>query len=378
MAPSAPDFPIHDSRFTIHSSSKDEEPCVLFFNINGSGLGHMNRCLAYARRLRGRARPVFFSLASAIEIIEEMGFEADYLVSPFWSRTGKYTWNRELSIRLGMMLEQVQPQVVVFDGTWPFHGFMDACVSYGVRHLVWSNRGLHKSDMTPVSVSESSFDLVLEPGEIGTHFEVEKESAPGRRVKLPPVTLLRNEEVMTRAEARSALGLSPDAAYALFSLGPGNLKDVSGIGHGLIEEMRGKGYTVLWARAPISVRDVPLPGSVQPLSVYPLARYMRAFDVFVGAAGYNSCCEVIQSQVPSLLVPNTELVDDQALRARMVAEHAPAVVSPCETREQRTDAVRRLLTLVDGASERTVSFDMDGAERGADEILALMGREAAK
>ena len=39
-------------------------PRVLFFNFNGSGMGHMNRCLLYARRLRGRAEPVFFSLAS--------------------------------------------------------------------------------------------------------------------------------------------------------------------------------------------------------------------------------------------------------------------------------------------------------------------------
>ena len=72
-------------------------PRILFFNINGSGLGHLSRRLAYARRMRGRARPIFFSLASAIEIIEDMGFEADYFVSEFWSRSHINAWNRELA-----------------------------------------------------------------------------------------------------------------------------------------------------------------------------------------------------------------------------------------------------------------------------------------
>ena len=76
-----------------------------------------------------------------------------------------------------------------------------------------------------------------------------------------------------------------------------------------------RGFDVVWARAPITVDDIALPGNVTPISVYPLVRYLRAFDVFAGAAGYNTCCEVIQSGVPSLLVPNALVADDQARRA---------------------------------------------------------------
>src|SRR5690606_18906854 len=102
----------------------------------------------------------------------------------------------------------------------------------------------------------------------------------------------------------------------------------------------------------------------------PLARYMRAFDVYVGAAGYNSCCEVLQSGVPALFVPNTLVVDDQTRRAERVAEAVPAVVSPCETASQRADAVSRLMELAGRqASSRP---PLDGAERAAEEILALL------
>jgi UDP:flavonoid glycosyltransferase YjiC (YdhE family) len=354
----------------------DALPRILFFNINGSGLGHLSRCLAYARRMQSRARPFFFSLASAVEVIHDMGFEADYFVSPFWSRSHINAWNRELAVRVGLMLEEVRPAAVVFDGTWPFHGFMDACDVYGVPLRVWSNRGLHRKDFDPVPVKESAFDLVIQPGEIGAGFAIERAQRPGRKVTTPPVTLLRTDELMNRDEARDALGLKRDGRYALFSLGPGNLKDVSDIARGLIAEVRSQGFTVVWARAPISVRDVPLPDDVSPVALYPLVRYMRAFDVFAGAAGYNTCCEVIQSGVPSLLIPNTQVADDQARRADMVSRYAPVVVSPCESAEERREAVSRLLE-IDSVAGRRPAVDLDGAERAVEDILALVGQAVA-
>ena len=60
-----------------------------FFPINGSGMGHLSRCLSYARRLESRAYCSFFNLASAIEYVERMGFAAEYFISPFWSSTPK-------------------------------------------------------------------------------------------------------------------------------------------------------------------------------------------------------------------------------------------------------------------------------------------------
>jgi hypothetical protein len=302
-----------------------------------------------------------------------MGFEADYFVSHFWSRAQINAWNRELAVRFGLMLEEVRPAAVVFDGTWPFHGFMDACDVYGVPVRVWSNRGLHKADFEPVPVEASAFDLVIQPGEIGSSFAVERAERPGRKVTTPPVTLLDQAELLERDAARDALGLPRDGRLALFSLGPGNLKDIGDIAGGLIEEIQGRGFTVVWAKAPISVRDLPLPDDVASISEYPLVRCMRAFDVFVGAAGYNTCCEVIQSGIPSLLVPNALLADDQPRRARMISAHAPVVVSACETADERRSAVTRLLDR-SGDPVAVSVIDLRGAQWAADEILALVGK----
>ena len=354
-----------------------ELPRILFFNINGSGLGHLSRCLAYARRMQGRARPVFFSTASAIEIIHEMGFEADYFVSEFWSRSHINAWNRELAIRFGLMLEELRPHAVVFDGTWPFAGFMHACDRYGIPVRIWSNRGLHKDDLEPVPVKESDFDLVIQPGEVGAEFAVERARRPGRVVTTPPVTVLSNDELLPREQAREELGLERHGRYALFSLGPGNLKDVSDVAHGLLEVMRGRGFTVVWARAPISVRDVRLPDDVPTISLFPLVRYLRAFDVIASAAGYNACCEVVQAGVPSLLVPNMQVADDQGVRARMTSRFAPVVISSCDTPAKQREAVSQLLDIANKA-EQLPTIDLDGADNAVDEILAVVMKKSAR
>lgn len=355
------------------TESKDTSlPCIVLFNINGNGMGHMSTCIAYANRLRERARPVFFSLASAIEIINDMGFEADYLVSRFWSRANSWEWDQELSQRLGMMFERIQPQAVVFDGTWPYRGLLHAAAVYGIPRLVWSDLTLYKKDMHEVPVSKDNFDLVIRLGELGTQYSVDRESMPGRSITIPPFTMLKDEALLSGDAAREELGLSGDGRYVLFSLGPGNLKDISGIGRGLIDEFRKHGYTVVWTRPPISASDVPLPDGVIPITQFPLVRIMRAFDIFVAAAGYNTCCEVLQSRVPTLFVPNKLVADDQTARAQLVAQEVPAVISPCETPEQQADAVGRVLSIAGQEVARSNRFDLRGAEHAAEEILALI------
>ncbi len=55
------------------------------------------------------------------------------------------------------------------------------------------------------------------------------------------------------------------------------------------------------------------------MSVYPLSRYLRAFDAAVVAAGYNSYHEMVMAGVPAAYVPNlATTTDDQLARA----EHA--------------------------------------------------------
>lgn len=357
-------------RYTGVGSSRLEN--ILFFNINGSGLGHMNRCLAYARAVEPQLKPVFFSLASTIETIEGFGFEAEYFVSPYWSDAPTYAWNSELAVRFGMVLEQVKPAVVVFDGTWPFEGFLSALVSYGKRpKVVWSSRGLVRNERADLEATEALFDLIIEPGELGAEFKREILVGGASKVVVPPVCLLREDEILDRAAARQALGLAADAREVLFSLGAGNLKDVSGVGAGLVREFEQAGFNVSWVVPSISTKAPELPPGVKPLEIYPLAKYLRAFDAFVGAAGYNTCCELVQAGVPSLLVPNDLVVDDQRQRALNTAKYVPCVVSSCDSEEARRAAVQALLLLAD-SPKPVLPLAMNGAALAAEAIVRLV------
>ena len=346
-----------------------------FFPINGSGMGHLSRCLSYARRLESRAYCSFFTLASAIEYVERMGFAAEYFISPFWSCNSTYHWNTELAVRLGMFLEHMRPSVIVFDGTWPFQGFLSTVKAYRKKghplKMVWSKRGLLKKSARVCPVDERLFDMILEPGELdATPGTTILDNGTTRKVTVPPVTLMRDEEILDRDAACQALGLDPDKHHVLFSLGSGNLKDVNSLGQRLVRAFQEKGFSPVWACPPISVHDIALPKDVRAISVYPLVQYLRAFDILVGAAGYNTCCEIVQTGTPSLLIPNTLLADDQTKRAHLIARYAPVVVNPCETDED----MARALDEVTGLLRGKICFPkapMNGAELGAEALLNL-------
>jgi UDP-N-acetylglucosamine--N-acetylmuramyl-(pentapeptide) pyrophosphoryl-undecaprenol N-acetylglucosamine transferase len=88
----------------------------------------------------------------------------------------------------------------------------------------------------------------------------------------------------------------------------------------------------------------------------------------------------MQTRVPTLFVPNTQVIDDQIARARLLAQHLPVVVSACETAEQRAEAVARLIDVAgrtDDAGATSAELDLKGAEYAADEIFALVGHEGA-
>lgn len=350
---------------------------ILFFPINGSGLGHLTRCLAYARKLKPYYKIFFFSLCNAIERIEEEGFEADYFISPFWSDNSATDWNSELTLRLGLILQHIRPQALVFDGTWPFRGLRLAHCNYPRRlKMVWSRRGLLKNPAPDSAEHEKHFDLVLTPGEIGTRdISIENTEQNVKHIIVPPVTALDNTELLSRQEARKKLGLRADDKIVIFSLGPGNLKDVSSIGHKLISRFHLLGYRIAWLQSPISTHDLELPSYVIPVSSYPVVRYLKAFDCVVSAAGYNSCSEIAQTGIPALIVPNELVVDDQLKRAGLLARVAPVVITDSSSDEIICNAVSELLTLVEnvknGKFQARENFVGNGAQHGARAIADL-------
>ena len=54
---------------------------ILFTTSNGTGLGHLTRSMAIARRLPDAVEPLFLTLSAAAPVVEQMGFPVEYVAS---------------------------------------------------------------------------------------------------------------------------------------------------------------------------------------------------------------------------------------------------------------------------------------------------------
>ena len=54
---------------------------VLFMTSNGTGLGHLTRSMAIARRLDAGIEPAFFTLSAAAPVVRGQGFRVEYMGS---------------------------------------------------------------------------------------------------------------------------------------------------------------------------------------------------------------------------------------------------------------------------------------------------------
>lgn len=298
---------------------------VLFISSNGVGMGHLTRLMAMARQANSAIRPSFLTASQAVEPVRSLGFPCDYVPSRGYLGCSGPQWNRLLQERIEQAIEHHQPRTVVFDGTSPYVGLLRAREDHPDLPFVWSRRAMWQEGKSQWAVDQSAaFDRVIEPGEIAADYD-RGVTVPARGFVdlVPPVTLLGAEELLDGDQARTALGLDPACPAALVHLGAGNINDTAPIVDAIVSALRGwPGLQICVTSAAIADRPVARPEDVTTLSVYPLSRYMRAFDLAVSAAGYNSFHELIRARVPTIFVPNTATqLDDQVVRARYAQDH---------------------------------------------------------
>ncbi len=295
---------------------------VLFVSSNGTGMGHLTRLLAMARRAGPGVAPVFASMSQAVPVVGSgdagVAFGWEYIPSKGDLGIGIRRWNVLFERRFGELVERRRPAAVVFDGTYPYDGLLAAADRVPGLKLVWSRRGMWRADATGGQLARSGrFDLVVEPGDLAAE---EDRGATARRtdaLRVDPVTLLDREEMVSREEAAAVLGVDPDRPTALLTLSKGAVEDpTQGLGLVVAKLAAVPGLQVVLTRPVIASALGPISDRVHAVSVYPIARYLAAVDLAVSACGYNSFHELLGSAVPTAFVPGPVPLDDQPARAR--------------------------------------------------------------
>ncbi|HEX6299493.1 MAG TPA: glycosyltransferase [Acidimicrobiia bacterium] len=326
--------------------SSGHRPRVTLVTSNGWGLGHLSRQLAIALAMGDRADVTLFSFSRALPLAEQFGIRSEFCPSHSSPWVPRPRWNKYVERRFDAFLTEVGSDVVLFDGVAPYPGIINALMGFPTISAGWLRRGMWLRGRTEVQLAKASaFDFVIEPGDIASPAD----TGPTARldsIRVPPVSLLEVVPMLDRDEAAAALSLDPARPSVLFGIGsgqPGEAADARQVARD--QALHHSDWQVGTVSSPLSTdvgagseHDVPIRG------VYPLMRYLTAFDAAISAAGYNSVHELIPAGVPSLFVPKSaSQTDDQIARATYLADHDLALVAMDHDLESVRNQVERLL-----------------------------------
>lgn len=356
---------------------------VMLATSNGTGMGHLTRQISIALALGERADPMFFSLSRAMPVIGTYGFRGEYCPSRERGWMPAVHWQEYLRERVRAFVREVDVDVLVFDGVVPYTGLLRARADLPDVRFVWMRRGFWRQGVRTAALrSTPLFDLVLEPGDLASAGDRGATAALDDAVRLPPISLAEHVVPLSRADAAAELGLDPSRPTALLTLSSGVLNDVATPGTAALNALlEHPDWQVAVTRTALTRSGVPISDParcVELNGVYPLVRYLAAFDAAVAAGGYNSVHELLYAGIPTLFVPNSSSgTDDQPARTRWLAQQGLALFAD-ETQldEVRSQAVR----LHDGARRaelRATCAELDRPVGSAAAARALIKLSAA-
>ncbi|MBY5161218.1 hypothetical protein [Salsipaludibacter albus] len=366
-------------------------PVVAFITDNGHGMGHITRLYAIARRARGRFTPVFITMSEGYPVLAADGIPREYLPSKDKLGVAQFEWVDAMAPWILDGLAATAAAAVVVDHVAAPKLAAPLQPVIGDTTLVWSRRGMWKPGRNLGNANEGPgvFDSIVEPLDVTSPLDRGASASHRARVTaVPPITLVHPSEYLDRDEARDALGLERDSLAILMQVTGPDAERIEGMIGRVAGILQDRGSTApIQLFAPIHVlhddnlepsRPVAEGVTTVRRRVYPMARYLQAFDGVISTTGYNSFHEVLQSGVPGLFVPrDSDTLDDQPARSRVpeligAGLHAERLGDP-----DVPDKLTRLLDPVLAAGSRAASrtlFKRDGAAAFADHLVALLDR----
>jgi UDP:flavonoid glycosyltransferase YjiC (YdhE family) len=345
---------------------------ILFTTSNGTGLGHLTRSMAIARRLPEGVEPLFITLSAAAPVVESMGFAVEYLPSYATPASGNdYRWSRRLRGRLRAAFAEAKADVVVFDGTHPYEALLGALPRQATA--VWCRRSLWKAGSSRVPLGRAgAFGAVLEPGELAESEDRGPTVAlRDRAQRVDPIVLLDRAELLDRERACAELGLDPAAVNVLVTLGQG--EEVREATRRALDHLaRSEGVRAAALQSALAAAESVPEGVVGLHATYPMSRYFAAFDAAVAAAGYNAYHELIELGVPALFVPMHRETDDQPARARYAEASGLGFGLGSADDPELEEKLDRLLAEREAVAERLAARrPSDGAAQAAEWLAGL-------
>jgi predicted glycosyltransferase len=355
-------------------------PRILFYAVNGLGLGHVTRLLAIARAVRARcpeAQVLFVTTSEADWVIYREGFAAVKVPSRSILPAAKLRPAVYAKLVHSVVLNVVSafnPAILVAD-TFPAGASQEllATLSWEMRRAFVFRAQKPERAVDPFFQSAlGRYDICIAPHEEGE--EQIPIPEPVKPVWTGPILVRDATDALSRCEARTRLGLPANARIAYVTFGGGGDAEADEAAAIAIAGAKRAGWSVAVADAPLSRSEPGHDAGVFHVAHYPMAEMLAAFDAAISAGGYNSVGELMHFGVPSILIPFERGLDDQFARVDRMAAAGGALTCPLDA--------AAIATALGKVADPAVAWRMsasarslvpaNGAQTAADAILALL------
>lgn len=324
------------------------KPTIILATSNGVGMGHLVRATAIAIELKKVANPIIISMAGGIaEIPDYLGIRVEYIPGRDRGWMPRDKWDDYLRDRLMALVDETGATVMSFDGVVPYPGVIAAKFSHPKLALVWVRRGLwqKKPQRFVLGMQSKMMDHIVEPGDMARAYDFGPTATRKDASLTSPVSLFRENEALSRDEARKLLGLDLTRPAVLVQLGTGD----SDVNEKLTAALSGligwKDLQVILTKQPFDKDGKSLAPDGLDIRVvrhFPLARVLHAFDAGVSATGYNGFHENLPACLPTVFVSNIRGTDDQESRAQWGHDFGYAIRGNQADLQDITAAVKKL------------------------------------
>ena len=319
-----------------HASSQpidgDRNNCVVLFPTNGVGFGHFTRMYAVAKAIRKHdpdTEVIFFTPMPTLHVPYSENFPTYHIAGRYkFKDMSSSQWNGLIEEQLLMVLDIHKPKLFMFDGAYPYRGMLNAVRRNPSMQKAWMRRGMFKKGSKIPVDSIQFFDTVIHPGDAVTVQEQELDHSV-EVMRVPPILLVKEEEMLSKKEARNRLGVPQAADVWYVQLGAGQINDIESEIRITIEALleNNPESIIVIGESLLGQRITYSNERVRILRDYPNAVYFKGFDYSIQAGGYNSFHEMRSSRIPTIFYPNMNTgMDDQLARCKVAEKEGWGIV----------------------------------------------------
>ncbi|MDA7740963.1 hypothetical protein N8930_04250, partial [Euryarchaeota archaeon] len=167
-------------------------------------------------------------------------------------------------------------------------------------------------------------------------------------VQVPPILLVKEDEMLSKEEARNRLGVPHAAEVWYVQLGAGQINDIESEIRITIEALleNNSNSMIVIGESLLGQRITYSNERVRILRDYPNGIYFKGFDYSIQAGGYNSFHEMRSSRIPTIFYPNMNTgMDDQLARCKVAEKEGWGIVVEKRDAKSIHQAIQKITSL---------------------------------